>query len=206
MCFDGIFNLKKTNLFKMSTIPIYLRNTPEEHKKLEIIDHPFIISYFAEWYKVNLYVEYGISTGACLKKVLPYCKKAWGVDLNPIPFHANNLEFFNMSTRDFKKVLISRNPVIDMAFIDACHQSDVVLQDFDDLFPYIIDDGLIFLHDTYPIDVKFTEPNYCNDCWKTPDLIRNKYGSAIDIITFPIMPGLTIVRKRGKVLLPWMAN
>lgn len=184
-------------------LPIHLRNTPDEHHKLEIFDHPFMISYMAKWYKPNLYVEYGIRDGPVVSKILPYCKEVWGVDIN---FYQNDdpkFKFYQMTTRDFAEVLKEKNPIIDMAFIDACHQSDVVVQDFDDLFPYMIDDGLIFLHDTYPMDEQYTNPMYCNDCWKTPSILKEKYGKEIDLLTIPIMPGLTMVRKCKKSP-PWV--
>ena len=187
------------------SVPIHLRNTPSEFQRLEIIDHPYIISYFAKWFKPDLYVEYGIRTGDCIKQVMPYCKKAWGVDSMHCSFSHPNYSFFNMDTRKFKTDILERDkPVIDMAFIDACHQSDVVVEDFDDLFPYIIEDGLIFLHDTYPMSEKYTQPEYCNDCWKVPNILKEKYGNTIEILTLPIMPGLTMVKKVRKEPLPWM--
>ena len=162
--------------------------------KLEIIDHPYIISYMAQWWKPNLYVEYGIRDGACVSRIIPHAKETWGVDIEPYSNSDPRFKFFQMTTRDFKKVLQERNPTIDMAFIDACHQCDVVLQDFDDLFPYMIPDGIIFLHDTYPIAEEFTVPNYCNDCWKVPGELKKKYGSKIELLTLPVMPGLTMVK------------
>lgn len=184
------------------SIPIHMRNNPQNTGKLEIIDHPFIISYFAKWYKPVLYVEYGVRSGTCLEQVLPYCDKVWGVDIEPYNNANEKLEFFQMDTKNFKKVLEQRKPSIDMAFIDACHQSDRVVADFDDLFPYITENGLVFLHDTYPIDKGYTAPFFCNDCYKTPDMIKDKYDKEIDILTIPIMPGLTVIRKKAKFC-PW---
>ena len=188
------------------SVPIHLRNTPQEHGRAEIIDHAFLISYLAKWYKPNLYVEYGVRGADCIYQVLPYCKKVWGVDIAPSYYRHPDFEFFQMSTREFKGVLETRKPVIDMAFIDACHKSEVVLQDFDDLFPYVIEDGLIFLHDTYPMSREYTSPDYCNDCWRVPNALKNKYQGRIEILTLPVQPGLTMVKKLRQTPLEWMTE
>jgi predicted O-methyltransferase YrrM len=101
-----------------------------------------------------------------------------------------------MSTREFKTTFLDklREP-IDMAFIDADHTSTVAFQDFEDLFPHLIESGIIFMHDTYPCDKKFLISEYCGDAWRVPDMIKAKYGRECEVLTIPIQPGLTMVRK-----------
>ncbi|MBC7980534.1 MAG: class I SAM-dependent methyltransferase [Armatimonadetes bacterium] len=41
-------------------------------------------------------------------------------------------------------------PVVDLAVIDACHDTDYVLNDFHKVRPFIRPGGLILLHDTHP--------------------------------------------------------
>lgn len=176
-------------------IPIAERHTPERHGRLEILDHPEWIRHIAQWIEPELYIEYGIRDGRCLEVILPYCKKAWGVDLDDYTTTAPNYTHFKMTTREFNSILQTTRPIIDLAFIDACHQSDVVLQDFNDLYPFVAHNGFIVLHDTYPIRRAYTAPVYCSDCWKTPDLIKEKYADRIELLTIPIMPGLTLIRK-----------
>jgi len=41
-------------------------------------------------------------------------------------------------------------PKVDLAIIDACHDTDYVINDFLKVEPYLRNDGLILLHDTHP--------------------------------------------------------
>lgn len=180
-------------------LPIHRRNTWPP----EAFDHPQFIASLAKWYKPTLFVEYGLREGACTKVYAPFCKKIYGVDLqiDPSLVMIPNLHTFQMSTREFKSsVLDSLDEPIDMAFIDADHTSSVTFQDFEDLFPKMSENGIIFLHDTFPCEAKYMSPEYSGDSWKVPDLIKKKYGKICDVFTIPIQPGLTMVRKYTTIL------
>jgi len=41
-------------------------------------------------------------------------------------------------------------PVIDLAIIDACHDTDYVLNDFDKVRPFVRAGGIVLFHDTHP--------------------------------------------------------
>lgn len=115
----------------------------------------------------------------------------------------NLSEFYQMSTDDFStNVLPNLNVVVDMVFIDACHTEEQCTRDFENIFPYVAEDGLIFLHDTYPYNELFTSPSYCDTAYQSAWKIRNhdfyKYRS--ELITIPVNPGLTIVRKSTRQL------
>ena len=64
----------KSGNMKLLPEPIHRRNKPHEYGRLEIIEHPAIIAYFVNLYKCNLYVEYGVRTGTCMQKILPFCQ------------------------------------------------------------------------------------------------------------------------------------
>ncbi len=178
-------------------IPIDMRHTPKRHNgTLEILDHPAWIRHLAFWIEPRLYVEYGISSGRCVEQIAPLCRQVWGVDLAPYETKTANYSHYHMTTRQFHDTILQvKKPVIDLAFIDACHESDEVMQDFEELFPFIAQNGFICLHDTYPIREEYSNPMFCSDSWKVPELLRAKYGSQIELLTLPFMPGLTIVRK-----------
>ncbi len=184
-----------------SSLPIHLRS----HTSPETFDHQTFIANICKFWKPNVYLEYGLSNCLTTSAVAPFCKKLIGVDVN---HHSNmntipNLEFYKMTTSDFKPILDSLNIKIDVAFIDACHNSKVVVQDFHDIFPHLSENGMIFLHDTYPVDSIYLKPSYCDDCYKTPNVIKYFYGSQIEILTLPIQPGLTCVRKLPLIPLPF---
>ena len=112
-----------------------------------------------------------------------------------------NSRFYEMSTDDYFAYMSI--PTLDMVFIDADHKFESALRDFDNVFPHVRNDGFIFLHDTYPHDEKWLAPQYCNDCYKTAEYIRENYSDKCEIITIPVHPGLSIVRKCEKQL-EWM--
>jgi len=188
----------------MNNVPIHLRNVPWP---AEIFDHPQFIASLAKWYRPNIFVEYGICNGIATKVYAPYCKRVLGVDIKQhisseeLKTTIPNLTFFKMTTRQFKTcVLDNLNEEIDMAFIDADHNSEVAFQDFEDLFPKMIENGIIFIHDTFPCSSEWTKPIFCGDSWKLPQKIKDKYSSVCDVLTIPIQPGLTMVIKRTKPL------
>ena len=187
----------------MSEIPVHLRN-PDTYKA-EVFDHPGFIAEMCKWWKPKVFLEYGLSSCPTTSRIYPHCEKVIGVDMKYHPNMAKipNLEFYEMKTSDFKAILDQMKTKVDIAFIDACHKSEVAFKDFKDVFPHVIEDGLIFLHDTYPMSAKYTDPVFCDDCWKLPHLIQQFYGDKCEVLTIPVQPGLTMVRKTTKNL-SWM--
>ena len=180
------------------SIPIHLRNIPGTP---EIFDHPKFIASIAKWYKPNIFIEYGVAQGNATVVFAPFCRKVIGVDIKNSCVHdIPNMDFFEMDTRKFKtEVLDKMDNTVEMAFIDADHNAKSAFQDFEDLFPHIINNGIIFIHDTYPCEEKWTMPSACGDSWKVPFRIKEKYGSQCEILTIPIQPGLTMVKKVSAV-------
>ncbi len=168
-------------------------------------DHSATIAHFCELYQPRLFVEYGVAEGKTTRAISPHCEIIWGVDDGGVcdpNAHKNNipnLEAFKMKTDEFNAILKERKPVIDMAFIDADHCWTSAFRDFEHLWPYMRDNSIVFLHDTYPTSEKFLASWLCNDCYKTPDNIKNKYGGECEILTIPRNPGLTLVRKSVKL-------
>lgn len=181
--------------------PIHLRNIPWP---AEIFDHPNFIASVAKFYRPCLFVEYGTGEGVATKVYAPYCKQVFGVDMGRVPSTQEeipNLTFFKMSTREFKKTVLDRLPItIDMAFIDASHDSRDVWQDFEDLFPKMTENGIIFMHDTFPCMEEWATSTFSWDTWKVPRMIKEKYGNVCEVLTIPVQPGLTMVKKYTKDL------
>jgi len=175
-------------------IPIHRRNIPGNP---EIFDHPAFIASIAKWYKPNIFIEYGVAQGCATAIFAPFCKKVIGVDIkNTCKYVIPNLEFYEMDTRLFKTEVLNKiGNNVEMAFIDADHNAISAFQDFEDLFPHMIDNGIIFIHDTYPCEEKWTSSTACGDSWKVPFKIKEKYGSQCEILTIPIQPGLTMIKK-----------
>lgn len=180
-------------------LPIHERNAPWTHPlwRAEVFDHLGFISFMASWIKPKLYIEYGLADGDNARVITPHCERAIGVDMvvrdkvRIIP----NLEIYEMTTENFNKVLKENDIKTDLVFIDACHDSKVAFQDFKDIFPHVVDNGFIFLHDTYPTIERLTEEKFCHDSWKVPFLIKHFYQDRCEIVNIPICPGLCMVKK-----------
>ena len=82
-----------------------------------------------------------------------------------------------------------------MVFIDADHKHESSIRDFNLAFPYVVEDGFIFLHDTYPAADRWTSYKLCGDTYKTAEYIRMNYNRICEIFTIPLNPGLSLVRK-----------
>jgi hypothetical protein len=189
-------------------VPIHERNPPDLHGNMIIFNHCNFLEWLAHWIKPYVYVEYGVASGDIIEKMALHCKQVYGVDINAYTPRASNIEFVQCSTRDFKLLLPD---AIDMAFIDADHNSSVAFEDFEDIFPNIIPNGFICIHDTYPTIIEMTDSSICEDSWKVPEMIKQKYVNPLDgsaavaeLITLPFCPGLTIVRKIHNLL--WMTT
>jgi hypothetical protein len=93
------------------------------------------------------YLELGVSTGEyCWNSVI--CEKKVGVDSNPQTIKdgvvcALTDDFFSKLSKDEKFHLI---------FIDAKHEKNQVLKDFCNSLEHLSSNGIIIMHDIYPLD------------------------------------------------------
>ena len=121
---------------------------------------------------------------------------SWTVDgyFDPvcsITFNGSSDEFF-----DYFKF-----PPIALGFIDGDHNYEQVKKDFDNLFLLLVDDGYIFLHDTYPISEEYCYDYKCGTVYKLRQELEQR--NDIDCFTFTKSAfdvGLTMVRKKPKNL------
>lgn len=141
------------------------------------------LSYLAKKYKRNIFhsdidatkFRYGIATK---KHILPdsevYCMKSD--------------DFFRNHTL----------PSIAFAFIDGDHHFQQAKRDFWNTYKYVVDDGLILLHDTYPaLGEDWIAENMCGDCYKLrQELEKDK---RVDCFSFALRGqiGFTLVRKKA---------
>lgn len=184
------------------SIPIHERNPPTRTVS-EVFNHPSLLVFFASFIKPNIYLEYGVAKGNVIIQVAQFAKQVIGVDIEDhVENKPENMTLHVMHTTEFKSILLSQNMVVDMAFIDASHKSSDAFNDFKDIYPHVIDNGFIFLHDTYPTQLYLTEDGACSDSWRVPAMIKQNYPDC-EILTIPICPGLSIIRK-NTIRLPWM--
>jgi|688.fasta_scaffold200594_2 predicted O-methyltransferase YrrM len=176
-------------------IDIYLRNQPPP---IETFDHISFISFLADWIRPEHYLELGVRSGINFKVISSKSIKSAAVDLSPILFDLpENSNFYLGSTDDYFNSL-DNNEKFDLIFIDADHSHDQSLKDFINSQKFLIDDGFIILHDTYPINESFLDPTLCNDSYKTALYIKNNLSDSFEILTLPFHPGLTLIKKCNK--------
>lgn len=154
------------------------------------------------------YLELGVDTGYNIKKVADNCpnlKTIVGVDLknfDSMKFLQNQKMnprmkiYANISTDDFFANKSGEYGQFDCVFIDACHAHSQVIIDYENSYKLVPNDGIIFLHDTYPPNLASTGMDSCGDTYKT--YLQLKNDKNIDIINLPIWVGLTIIRKHSE--------
>lgn len=88
-------------------------------------------------------------------------------------------------------------PPIALGFIDGGHKYEQVKRDFDNMFKRLVNNGFIFIHDTYPPHEEWVRPNYCGDGYKLRQELEKRED--VDCFTWvrgAIGVGLTMVRKK----------
>lgn len=159
--------------------------------------HEHLIPYLCSLIGARTYLELGVYDGACLFKVAEHVPgiKVVGVDLRPLPFIPvnKNVTFVLSDTTAYLRGLTDEK--FDVVFIDANHEENNILTDLDWVFPHVSDHGLIFLHDTFPMDQSWTTPELCGSAYKVPRSL-GLLGNVLEFVTLPYHPGLTIIRKR----------
>ena len=142
------------------------------------------------------YVEVGCRNGETLRQIMPVAKElktqVYAVDIRK-SVESNLPKGVNFICGDSFEIGKKWNSKIDMIFIDADHRSKFVLRDFETYSQWVRRNGIILLHDTYPLDVDATLPQNCGDAWKVAWHIRKNLPE-FEIITLPITNGISIVR------------
>jgi len=137
------------------------------------------------------YLELGVFDGTNIHEMTGYCPRCVGVD-NRDQRYYKDFEFYNMTTDKFFDTI----PIhADIIFIDADHDFKFVKKDFENSLKVLNKWGLIFLHDTDPIEKGYLQSGICGDAYKIKDWIRDNHPG-LDILTLPVSAvGLTIVNR-----------
>ena len=85
-----------------------------------------------------------------------------------------------------------------MAFIDGDHIYEQVKRDFENTIQYVVDDGFVLLHDTYPPDERHASVSMCSTSYKLRQELER--DNCFDCLTLTrgtaFGLGLTIIRKK----------
>ena len=86
---------------------------------------------------------------------------------------------------------------IDLLYIDADHSHEQSLADFQQFAPYVVSNGLILMHDTFPLTEEHKQRQYSGDVWKTAQYIKQHLTTEYEIMTMPYLCGISLLRKKG---------
>jgi hypothetical protein len=154
--------------------------------------HEFVIASIVKYTNCQSYLELGIEEGITFRTITPLVKRAIGVDIQDKRTEKKG-EFYKMTTDEFFKIF---NEKIDIIFIDADHKFESVIRDFENSLKLLNKYGIIFLHDTDPINQMLLQPNCCNDSYKIIEYIYEKHPE-LNVVTLPLtIAGLTIVMRK----------
>jgi hypothetical protein len=117
-------------------------------------------------------------------------------------YFGKNSQVFNMKSDSFFSAIETAgigHPNLAIAFIDGDHVYEQSKRDFYNVLPYVVDTGMIFLHDTYPRTKDWTVPQRCGTVY----LLRKELEERddLDVFTFTRTAfdvGLTMIRKKIK--------
>lgn len=102
-----------------------------------------------------------------------------------------------MSTDQLAEKWSEKKEVIDFLYIDADHSYEQSLKDFNNFSPYVMPNGLILMHDTFPLNEGYEQLHLSGTVYKTAQYIKRHYSDEFEIVTVPYLCGVSIVRKKG---------
>jgi hypothetical protein len=139
------------------------------------------------------YLELGVRNGDTFSRIEAIVNKSVAVDLKK-SFTPKKGIFFEGTTDDF---FTQNKDIFDLIFIDANHDFDFVRSDLENSIKILSKKGVIILHDTDPIEIKFLSHGSCSDSYKIVDYLYLNHSTNFDIFTFPIgKEGLTIIKRK----------
>lgn len=155
--------------------------------------HPKFIAGLARITRAENYLEVGVYRGETIRKVSKFCSNNVGVDIDQEAIESiagiRNVTGFLGSLQDF--CLQPQEIKFDLIFIDANHDVQSVVRDFESAKTLISEKGLVLLHDTWPKNSNFISPQFCGTAYQAVQIIRSEHP-AWNLITITTHPGITV--------------
>lgn len=150
----------------------------------------------------------GLSTFFMCKHGQTYGREVYSIDLNSEKTQRYNynkvFEGHKVIWQDSRKVSKLFDIPIAVLLIDGYHAYDFAKTEFDNLWPHVVDGGVVFIHDTYPPSEDFLIPEACGDVWRLRQELEKRPD--MDCFTWPYTAkwmGLTMCVKKEKELPEW---
>jgi 23S rRNA U2552 (ribose-2'-O)-methylase RlmE/FtsJ len=143
------------------------------------------------------FLELGIGCGllsGMLRENCPQLEMITGVDISDGDPPPEGVEWIrNKTTNDFFR---EDERTWDCIFVDADHMRPQATRDVISSLKVLNDDGLMLMHDTYPPTIEAVNPMVCGDVFKTYLALAER--TDLEVVTLPLLNGLTIVRQVGE--------
>jgi hypothetical protein len=134
------------------------------------------------------YLELGVRDNINFNKI--NAKTKMSVDINgDAMFNGTTDNYFNS---------LSKSDKFDIIFIDACHDYEYVLRDFNNSVDHATQ--WILMHDMVPPAVKYTSPKFCSDSYKI--LYYMLKEEQFEIYPMNNNFGFTLIRMPAKKISP----
>jgi hypothetical protein len=146
-----------------------------------------IINFFVEKFGYKSYLELGVrDLSNTFNQVR--CDFKEGVDIDPYcnPTH-------HMSTDEFFAG-VGKDKTWDIILIDADHEKNQVLKDFENCLTRLNDGGTIIMDDINPTEEWLLSPTYCNNAWEA----FAELSKRSDIQLHAVVPTYAGFVRRGK--------
>jgi len=114
-------------------------------------------------------------------------------------YFGQNSQVFNMKSDEFFDSIRNADigyPNLALAFIDGDHEYEQVKKDFINTFNYIVPNGYVFLHDTYPPDDSWKVPEKCGTVYKLREQLEKDNREIFTFNRSAFNVGLTMLRKQ----------
>ena len=86
---------------------------------------------------------------------------------------------------------------IDLLYIDADHSHVQSLTDFRQFSQWVVPNGLVLMHDTFPLSVKHEDDRFSGHVWMTVQEIKRRHAEEFEASTIPYLCGVSIIRRMG---------
>jgi predicted O-methyltransferase YrrM len=117
--------------------------------------------------------------------------------LEPLKHFGDIVQTHLMSTDDLAIQWAEHKTPIDLIYIDADHSHEQSLKDFENFATFLKPNGLILMHDTFPLTEGYEQLQLSGTVYKTAQYIKKHYRDEFEIMTVPYLCGISLLRKKG---------
>ncbi len=161
--------------------------------------HGPIIAAVAASYAKPTYIEIGVWKGDCLAEVVPFCGQAHGVDVSfdRLASDIGGARLWQMTSDAFFESYDGPRP--DIVLVDGDHAYEQARRDAHNALEILADEGVLFMHDTWPVFRAATERLICGGVHRVIEELHA--DERLEVATIRRWPGLSMVTRRGPALM-----